>query len=155
MTTLTTHPPAAIDEQTGSSARRPARVLALFESTPNAVAALREAAEVSADSHLTVVTLAPQSVQPRCCARGPGVEVVNCVVREEAERDLAQARRILGDAADRVTFRSLVGQQDPPLGAWAAEGNFDLILLPARRFGSHPFARRLRRATRAELRLVG
>jgi len=130
----------------------------LFEPTPAGVAALREAAALGdAHTRLTVVALAPQSVQPRCCARGPGVEVVNCVVRDEAERDLAAAREILGERADGVTFKSLVGNRDPALAAWAAARAFEVIVLPARRlaFGGHPFARRLRRATSAELRLVG
>jgi hypothetical protein len=139
-------------------ARRPPRVLVLFEPTPSGAAALRAAAQSSDEGgQLTVVTLAPQSVQPRCCARGPSVEVVNCVVREEAESELLQAREILGDAAGRATFKSLVGTQDPPLGVWAAGQGFELIILPSRRraFGGHPLARRLRRATSAELRLIG
>jgi hypothetical protein len=135
---------------------RPAtRVLVLFESTRSGVAALGEAAALlGADVDLSVVTLAPQSVQPRCCARGPSVEVVNCVVRDEAEDGLVRAREIVGEQA---TFRSLVGGQDPPLAKWAAASSFDLILLPARRFSTagHPLARRLRRATGAEVRLVG
>ena len=129
----------------------------LFESTASGVAALREAARLQqADTHVTVVTLAPQSVQPRCCARGPGVEVVNCVVREEAATDLCEAREILGDERN-ATFETLIGTRDPPLHAWAAEQAFDLIILPVRRLAlrGHPLARRLRRATGAQIRLVG
>jgi hypothetical protein len=149
--------PSAVRDDGGPSAQRPARVLVLFESTPAGVAALLEAARLrDADAHLTVVTLAPQSVQPRCCARGPSVEVVNCVVREEAATDLHEAREILGNAAD-VAFETLVGTRDPPLHAWAAEQTFDVIVLPVRRLslGGHPLARRLRRATVAEIRLIG
>ncbi len=103
------------------------------------------------------MTLAPQSTQPRCCARGPGVEVVNCVVREEAAGDLCEARAILGGDGAHVTFETLVGTRDPPLHAWAAARTFDLIVLPARRLSlrGHPLARRLRRATTAQVRLVG
>jgi hypothetical protein len=158
MSTLATYAPAGIDELIGASRRQPARVLVLFESTPSGVSALREAVALGdSDTRLTVVTLAPQSVQPRCCARGPGVEVVNCVVRDEAERDLSQAREILRDTTETVTYKSLVGTRDPPLGAWAAGQGFDLIVLPSRRLalGGHPCARRLRRATTAEVRLVG
>jgi len=157
MKTLLTEPPVAIDKRPGAGAAPPSRVLVLYESTRNGAAALREAAGLADErAHLTVVSLAPQSVAPRCCARGPGVEVVNCVVRDEAERDLSEAREILGDAAARATFKSLVGGQDPPLGEWAAGRSFDLILLPSRRLSvsGHPFARRLRRQTRAALRLV-
>jgi hypothetical protein len=130
----------------------------VFESTARSVAALREAAELGdAGTHLTVVTLAPQSVAPRCCARGPSVEVVNCVVREEAENDLREAREILGDSAGRVAFTSLVATHDPPIGQWAAAHAFDLIVLPSRRgsIGGHPLARKLRRTTLAEVRIVG
>jgi hypothetical protein len=150
-------PSAVLDDRDGAGARRPGRILVLFESTPSGVAALREAARLQgADTHVTVVTLAPQSLQPRCCARGPSVEVVNCVVREEAATDLCEAREILGDEHN-VTFDTLIGTRDPPLHAWAAEQTFDLIVLPARRLalGGHPLARRLRRATAAEIRLVG
>jgi hypothetical protein len=157
MRTLLTQPPAWIDAPKRVGARRPARVLVLVESSRSGVAALREAAGLGdAGSELTVVSLAPQAVPAPCCRRGPGVEVVNCVVREEAEQELREAREILGDAAERATFRTLVGTRDPPLAAWAAAQSFDLIVLPARRlsFGGHPFARRLRRATTAELRLV-
>jgi hypothetical protein len=158
MRTLLTQPPAWIDAPKRVGARRPARVLVLVESSRSGVAALREAAGLGdAGSELTVVSLAPQAVPAPCCRRGPGVEVVNCVVREEAEQELCEAREILGDAAERATFRTLVGKRDPTLTSWAAEQSFDLIVLPARRLSlrGHPYARRLRRTTSAELRLVG
>ena len=148
---------AATDDGLVVSVQRPARVLALFEPTPSGAAALRDAAAL-VGGELTVVTLAPQSLPPRCCARGPGVEVVNCVIREEAASELHQAREILGDqATTHVTFRTLVGTRDPPPEVWAAEQFFDLIVLPSRRlaFGGHPLARRLRRATAAQIRVVG
>ena len=149
-------PAAVMGDRSAASARRPARVLVLFEPTPSGVAALRDAAAL-ADGDLTVVTLAPQSLPPRCCARGPGVEVVNCVIREEAASELHEAQEILGDQATHVTFKTLVGTHDPPPEVWAAEHAFDLIVLPSRRlaFGGHPLARRLRRATAAEIRIVG
>ena len=149
-------PPAVLDDRDRASAR-PARILVVFESTPSGVAALHEASRLrEADTHVTVVTLAPQSLQPRCCARGPSVEVVNCVVRDEAASDLCEAREILGDERD-VTFETLIGTRDPPLHAWAAARSFDLIVLPARRLslGGHPLARKLRRVTAAEVRLAG
>jgi hypothetical protein len=152
------YPDRGIDDRRGASSRPLTRVLVLFESTRSGVAALREAAELcNADAHLSVVTLAPQGVQSRCCARGPSVEVVNCVVRDEAEVDLREARQILGELAEGATFKSLVGTQDPPLSKWAAANAFDLIVLPSRRFsiGGHPLARKLRRTTTAEVRLIG
>jgi hypothetical protein len=133
-------------------------VLVLFERRRAGVAALREAAALhEANSDLTVVTLAPQALPPRCCARGPGVEVVNCVVREEAASDLREAQEILGNDSTGVTFKTLVSTRDPPLHVWAARQTFDLIVLPSRRlaFGGHPLARKLRRATSAEVRLAG
>jgi hypothetical protein len=135
----------------------PANVLVVFESSPGGRAALREAAELGGDdTHLTVVTLAPQSVASRCCARGPSVEVVNCVVRDEAEDDLREAREILGDAAGGATFKGLVARRDPPIARWAVANSFDLIVLPSRRLSTsgHPLARELRRATTAEVRLA-
>jgi hypothetical protein len=158
MATQTTHPAPPTDDRGAASAGAPARILVLVEPSRNSVGALREAAACcGADTRMTVVSLAPQDVRAACCARGPGVEVVNCVVRDAAEDDLREAREIVGDRDGRTTFTSLVGRRDPPLELWAAAQDFDLIVLPARRlaFGGHPFARRLRRATRAEVRLVG
>jgi hypothetical protein len=152
------HPDAGIDERISVSSQPPARVLVLYESTPSGAAALREAAALTqAGKPLAVVTLAPQSVASRCCARGPGVEIVNCVVRDVAEDELSEAREILGETAERATFKSLVGTRDPPFAKWAAANAFDLIVLPSRRLsiGGHPLARRLRRTTTAEVRLVG
>jgi len=145
-------------ERAGAGSAQPGRVLVLFESTRSGVAALREAAQAGdSGTELAVVTLAPQSLPARCCARGPSVEVVNCVVRDAAEDDLREARRILGDTAEHATFTSLVGTRDPSLADWAATKAFDLIVLPSRRLsiGGHPLARRLRRATGVEVRLVG
>jgi hypothetical protein len=147
----------SIDRRDGDQESAPARVLVIFEPGAPGVAALHQAAELGdARTQLTVVALAPQSEQPRCCARGPSVEVVNCVVRDEAERDLRTAREILARRREQVTFKSLVGGQDPPLGDWAAARGFDVIVLPARRLSlaGHPWARRLARATSAELRIV-
>ena len=148
-------PSAVSEDRPAESAQRAARVLVLFEPTPSGVAALRDAAAL-VDGELTVVTLAPQSLPPRCCARGPGVEVVNCVIREDAASELREAREVLGDGV-QATFKTLVGTRDPPPDVWAADQAFDLIVLPARRlaFGGHPLARRLRRATAAEIRVVG
>jgi hypothetical protein len=148
----------AIDWREGRQAPQPARVLVLYEPGPRGIAALHQAAELGGpDTQLTVVALAPQSEQPRCCARGPSVEVVNCVVRDEVERDLRAARELLAQHGPRVRCRSLVGGQDPPLADWAAGEGFDVIVLPARRLSvaGHPWARRLARATKAELRIAG
>jgi hypothetical protein len=153
-----TLPAGALDDRDRFTARRPARALVLFEPTRSGAAAMSEAARLcGAGTDVTVVTLAPQAVAARCCQRGPGVEVLNCVVRDEAAGELDQAREMLGAAADRATFRTLIGKRDPPLRSWASAQAFDLILLPSRRrsLRGHPLARGLRRATKTELRLVG
>lgn len=141
---------------TGVVAPSPERVLVLFEPTPRGRAALRAAAELIGDEGgLTIVALAPQSPPSRCC--GPSAELVNCAVRDAAEQDLHEAREVLGRAAERATFLSLVGLRDPSLPAWARQHEFDLVVLPARRLRlrGHPWARRLRRACAAEVRVVG
>jgi hypothetical protein len=133
-------------------------VLVLYEPNANAAAALRQAADLgSSDGEITVVTLAPQATASRCCQRGPSVEVLNCVVRDEATADLAKARAILGPAGGRITYACLVATRDPPVWAWAADQGFDVIVLPSRRLavGGHPLARRLRRATGAEIQTAG
>jgi len=132
------------------------RVLVLFESTPRGRAALRAALELlDGSGRLTVLSLAPQSSPSRCC--GPSAEPVNCAVRDASECDLREARDLLGSAAERATFKPLVGLRDPPFAEWVSQQDFDLVVLPAHRLalGGHPCARRLRRATEAEIRIVG
>jgi len=132
------------------------RVLAVFESGHAGEATLREAAELAeAGSELSVVTLAPQARPSRCCGKG-GTGPYNIAVREEAELELRQARDILGATATRASFTVLVGHPTPPLAAWAEEDAFDLILLPSHPFtrGGNRYARAMRRATSAEVRLV-
>ena len=133
------------------------RVLAVFEPGHAGEATLREAAELAeSGSELSVVTLAPQAPPCRCCGKG-GTGPYNIAVREEAESELRQARDFLGSTARRASFTVLAGQPSPPLSTWAAEAGFDLILLPTRRFtrGDNPFARGVRQATSAEVRLLG
>ena len=132
------------------------RVLAVFEPGQAGEAALREAAELAeAGGELSVVTLAPQARPSRCCGKG-GTGPYNIAVREEAELELRQAREILGAGAKGVSFRVLVGHPTPPLASWAQEDAFDLILLPSHPFtrGGNRYARAMRRATSAEVRLV-
>jgi Universal stress protein family len=132
------------------------RVLVVFESGRCGEAALREAAErAAAGADLSVVTLAPQAKPLKCCGGG-GPGPYNCAVREEAHDELRQARSLLGSVAGRASFTALVGCPEPPLAEWAAERSFELILLPAHRLAPRGgrLARRLRRATAAEVRLV-
>jgi hypothetical protein len=132
------------------------RVLAVFEPGDAGEATLREAGELAeAGSELSVVTLAPQARPSRCCGKG-GTGPYNIAVREEAEIELCQARAILGAAATSASFTVLVGHPTPPLAALAEENAFDLILLPSHplRRGGNRYAKAMRRATSAEVRLV-
>jgi hypothetical protein len=133
------------------------RVLAVFDPCHAGEATLREAAELAeAGCELSVVTLAPQERPSRCCGKG-GTGPYNIAVREEAEIELRQARRLLGETAGRASFTVLVGCPGPPLAAWAHEHAFDLVLLPSHPLtrGGNRNARALRRSISAEVRLVG
>lgn len=143
----------AIDAQPPRANRR---VLAVFEPGRSGEATLREAAELAESGcQLSVVTLAPQARPSRCCGKG-GTGPYNIAVREEAELELRQAKRILGATAERASFTVLVGHPSPPLAAWAQEHAFDLVLLPTHPFtrGGNSHARAMRRAAAAEVRLV-
>jgi hypothetical protein len=131
-------------------------VLVVFEEGRGGAAALREAAELAGGgAELSVVTLAPQAKPFKCCGGG-GPGPYNCAVRDQAEDELRQARSLLGSLAERATFTLLVGTPAPPLAEWSATRGFDVILLPAPRLarGGGRQARALRRASRAEIRLV-
>ena len=132
-------------------------VLVVFERGASGAAALREAAELAAaGSELSVVTLAPQARASRCCGGG-GTGPYNCAVREEAHAELAEARTLLGSASGGARFAVIMGHPDPPLASWASEHAVDVVLLPSHRFtlGGNRLARSLRRATSAEVRLIG
>jgi hypothetical protein len=152
-----TQPVGCVDAAASVPGGSATRTLVLFERGRGGALALRRAAELTAvsDVELTVMTLAPQAAPNRCC--GPGVQPYNCAVREEAELELREARNMLGPAADRTMFKVLVEGRDPPLVVWVAEHAFDLVLLPAHhlRPGGHPAARKLRRSTEADVRVVG
>lgn len=132
------------------------RVLVVFESGRGGAAALREAGELAAGgAELSVVTLAPQAKPLKCCGGG-GAGPYNCAVRDQAQDELRQAQSLLGSLARRATFTLLVGSPAPPLAEWSAARAFDVIYLPAGRFGrgGGRRARALRRAGSAEIRLV-
>jgi hypothetical protein len=132
------------------------RVAVVFEISDAGTAVLREAAELAnAGRELSVVTLAPQA-RPARWGRAGGEGPYNVAIREEAELELEQARELLGSVAGRATFKVLAGCPQPPLAKWVTEHGFGLVLLPHRRLtrGGNPFARRLRKETSAEVRLV-
>jgi hypothetical protein len=132
------------------------RVLVVYEAVPSGAVALNAAARlVGRGARLAVVTLAPQARPIKCCGGG-GPGPYNCAVRDVAEEELREARTVLGEAARQATFATLSGTPEPPLAAFVAEHEFDLILLPAHRlsFRGGRLARRLRRCTQAEIRTV-
>lgn len=133
------------------------RVLVVFESGRSGAAALRAGAELAeAGRELSVVTLAPQAQPLRCCGGG-GAGPYNCAVRAQADEELGEARDLLGARLKPAMLTVLVGHPDPPLVAWVGEHAFDIVLLPSRRLALRGgrLARCLRRATAAEVRLVG
>jgi hypothetical protein len=74
--------------------------------------------------------------------------------------DLEQARKRLGEIGTEASYRLLIEGKEPSLTQFAADGGFDLVLLPARRrllrAARHPAAPRLRLAgAGAEVRVVG
>jgi hypothetical protein len=135
------------------------RVLVLYERGESGSRAIDQARELilARDGQLTVVTLAPRDMR----VRGTGVSArdYNDAVRESAQRELVEARRLLGSLAERIVFEVVFEGGNASLVGWAADGAFDVILLPARRrlFSrrTHPFAARLRESTAADVRVVG
>jgi len=135
------------------------RVVALYEPGHSGSATLDLAGDlVERDAaKLTVLGVAPQAPAGKCCGATSPADY-NHAVCDAVAMELRQARDQLGSIAERATFKLLIEGTDPPPHEWIAAGNFDLVLLPARRrllrAGTHPAAARLQRATRAEVRVV-
>jgi hypothetical protein len=135
------------------------RVLVLYERGRAGTRAVDEARELiqAQDGRLTVVTLAPRDTR----VRGTGVSArdFNDAVRDSAQRDLDEARRLLGSLVEGIVFEVVSEGGDSSLARWAADGAFEVILLPARRrlFSrqAHPLAAALRESTAADVRVVG
>jgi Universal stress protein family len=140
----------------GGSGSATGRVAVVFEPSNAGTAVLREAAELAnAGRELSVVTLAPQA-RPARWGRAGGEGPYNIAVREEAALELEQARELLGSVASRATFKVLAGCPQPPLASWVTQHGFGLVLLPHHRLtpGGNAFARKLRKETSAEVRLI-
>ena len=135
------------------------RVLVLYERGACGERTLDHARELiqGQDGQLTVVTVAPRDTR----VRGTGVSArdYNDAVRESAQRELDEARVRLGPLAERIAFEVVVEGGASSLAGWAADGGFDIVLLPARRRlfrrRTHPLAAALREATAAEVRVIG
>jgi riboflavin biosynthesis pyrimidine reductase len=134
------------------------RVLVLYEPGASGARTLDQARELiqAHDGQLTVVTVAPRDTR----VRGTGVSArdYNDAVHDSAQRELDEARQLLGALAGRVVFEVVVEGGATSLAGWAADGAFDIILLPARRRlfsrGGHPLATALRESTAADVRVV-
>ena len=133
-------------------------VLVLYEPGASGSRTLDQARELiqAHDGQLTVVTVAPRDTR----VRGTGVSArdYNDAVRDSAQRELDEARRLLGPLAGPVVLEVVAEGGNSSLAAWAAERAFDIILLPARRRlfsrGGHPLATALRESTEADVRVV-
>jgi hypothetical protein len=134
------------------------RVLVLYERGASGSRTLDRAGELiqAQDGQLTVVTVAPRDTR----VRGTGVSArdYNDAVRDSAQRELDEARRLLGPLAEWTAFEVVVEGGNASLAAWAADVTFDIILLPARRRlfsrGGHPLAAALHESTTADVRVV-
>jgi nucleotide-binding universal stress UspA family protein len=135
------------------------RVLVLYEQSRAGIAAIDEARVLVEREHatVTVVAVAPQAPSgPRC---GNSAIEYNEAVADSVARDLDRARRRLGRAGERANFVLLIDGSEPSLAQFAAEGGFDLVLLPAHRRplrsgAHHPEAARLKLTAGAEIRIV-
>ena len=134
------------------------RVLVVYESGSAGAAAVELAHRLvqRGDCALTVVGVVPQAPGAARC-EGSAVDY-NRAVCSAVENELQQAREQLGHVGAAVVLRLLVEGIDPPLHAFAAAADFDLVLLPARRqllrAAGHPAAARLRSTGRAEVQIV-
>jgi hypothetical protein len=132
----------------------PARVLVLYERRSSCAATLAEAAAMAAEgASVTVLALARQDRSPARCVVYTGA--LNDGVREDAAKDLADAREMLGPTAEQVNFMTLVTGREESVETWAA-GRFDLVLLPARRLHPrrHPAVRAFRRTGGTSVRVL-
>jgi hypothetical protein len=134
------------------------RIAVLFEPGRGGRSALDRAREVAQREHasLTVLTIVPQGASGARC--GNSAIDYNQAMWESGEQDLRQARERLGSVGDSAAFNVLVDGSDPPLEQWIAAGEFELVLLPARRrllgAARHPAATRLARVAGAEVQVV-
>jgi len=150
--------PEALAAATPGLADSGPRVLVLYEGGASGSRAICQARELMQAQHgmLTVATVAPVDTR----VRGTGVSArdFNGAVRDSAQRELDDARRLLGSVADGIVFEVVFDGGDRSLAGWVADRAFDVVLLPARRRlisrRSHPVAATLRESTSADVRIV-
>lgn len=133
------------------------RVLVLSESGRGGEAALKRA-RVLAEydrAELTVVGVAPQARSGQCTGPAAGY---NDAVADAVVMELEHARERLDEFGVDASYRLLIEGTPPSLEQFAADGGFDLVLLPARRrpfrAARHPAAKQLSGACAAEVRVV-
>jgi len=134
-------------------------MLVVFEEGSAGRATLQTALELAAvdDAQLSVLTLSWEVEHLHCCRCVGPTNAFNHAVREKAADELREARALVAMAGARATFATVRGTPDPALGAFIAEHEFELVLVPRQRRGRRGgrLARELRRMTAAEVRTVG
>ena len=134
------------------------RIAVLLEPGRSGVAAVERAVAIARehDSQLMLVALAPQAACLRCS--GPSPKCYNDAVCEAVAGDLAAASERIGRTGSPASSALLIDGRDPPLADWVRRHEVDLVLLPARRprwgWPRHPAARRVRRHSNAQVRVV-
>lgn len=136
------------------------RIVAVSEPGRNGAAALARATALATASsaQLTIVATAPQTATHCRSCGGVSIAAFNRAVCDEVAVELQSAIGRLDFDADKMSVKLLIEGSDPALEQWIAQGEFDLVLLPARRSGwyyrSHPAARVLRGTTGADIRVI-
>jgi len=134
------------------------RVLAVCEPGRGGAAVIELARELveRQGATLTVVSVAPQGVSGARC--GNSALDYNLALRDSVAEDLNHARARLGEFGARASYELLIERASPSLEEFAADGRFDLVLLPARRRPlrepGHPAAERLQLTTGAEIQVI-
>jgi hypothetical protein len=133
------------------------RIAVLLEPGRSGVAAVERAVAIAREHEaaLVLVALAPQADALHCSAPAKGV---NDAIFETVAGELAAATERIGRTGSPASSALLVDGRDPALHRWVREHRVDLVLLPARRpiwvRRRHPAARRLRRHSGAQVRVI-
>jgi hypothetical protein len=153
-------PESQVVTRENASERLFTRIVVVSEPGRNGAAALACATALAAtsSSQLTIVATAPQTATHCRSCGGVSPQAYNRAVCDEVAQDLHRVTTRLNLDADDMNLKLLIEGADLPLADWIAQGEFDLVLLPARRSGlhfrSHPTARLLRDITGADVHVV-
>jgi hypothetical protein len=134
------------------------RIAVLLEPGRSGAAAVLRGVAIAREheAELLLVALAPQAEPLRCS--GPSAKGYNDAVCEAVAGELAAATVRIGQDGSPASSALLIEGRDPTLSRWVQDRAVDLVLLPARRprWGRprHPAARRLRRQSGAQIRVV-